>query len=313
MFGLFKKKQKPVIEGGVEATSTPDNTHTPPGTMPLMSAADMPVVSARPNVETLLRDYKAGAASIEGELQALLNEASLASEGLIETTEAGDRRLSNAWNGVATRVRELSDNLEAIWKRVAYPLEQSASAQEWASEDLQHTLAVAELDIMFTSARCQVMARAGELSRQSAEISNPAVRACQFCGGQLDAVRPVSMAVNLACKFCNAVNTIDPGTAWRMFAAEGALALAALEALPSWIQMTRTTDELDWYRREPEAPMQLLERFHATSLQYWTVYESSLARHVPEKQANVQRHIDSKMTHVDKKLRQYPQWKARVV
>ena len=160
MFGLFKKKQKPAVEDEEEAMSPPDNVHIPPGTMPLMSAADMmplmsaadmPVVTARPNVKTLFREYKESAAGIKGELQALLDEASTASEGLIETTEAGDRRLSNAWNGVATRARELSEKLEASWKRVEYPLEQSASEEVWASEDLQHTLAVSELDIMFTA------------------------------------------------------------------------------------------------------------------------------------------------------------------
>jgi hypothetical protein len=123
-------------------------------------------------------------------------------------------------------------------------------------------------------------------------------------------VTPVSGSLNVECAYCKAMNTVHPGDALRMFAASGAMHLAAEVARPAQETMRRLEVRIKQYRDAKDVPLALLVEFEATSRQYWTTRLEEEARHDPEQAKYVAAKLERYMKDVLKTLRRYWQWRA---
>jgi hypothetical protein len=95
-----------------------------------------------------------------------------------------------------------------------------------------------------------------------------------------------------------------------MFAACGAMHLAAEAARPAHEATRRIETRIKQYRDAKDVPLALLVEFEATSRAYWTMRLEEEARHDPEQGRYVAAKLDRYMKDVLKTLRRYWQWRT---
>jgi hypothetical protein len=115
--------------------------------------------------------------------------------------------------------------------------------------------------------------------------------------------------VNVECGYCSAVNTVHPSDALRMFAATGAMHLAALAARAANAAMRRLEVRIKQYRDAKDVPLDLLIELEATTRSHWATRLEEEARHNPDKAKYVALELDRHMKDVQKTLRRYWQWR----
>jgi len=273
-----------------------------------------------PTIASLVKQWDDFIADVTQRFQALLEEAKAGSQPLVDAIESDLGTLTAPWTAVKHQMHkftsEISDQWDSISDGFSEALEGRPDELEEAADEImdregdKRDLANTEIEIRYETAYREVMARASDRMRQTALKKDAAERACTHCGAALDKVNMVEQALNVECAYCEAMNTIEPSTALRMFAAAGGMYLAEKAALEHWQAMMRSEARMKAYRRNKDVPMDLLKAYEHAARNYWTIRLNTEADFVPEQKKYVDAKLDSYMKGPIKTLRQYPQWKA---
>jgi hypothetical protein len=280
----------------------------------------LPVAPAPPVVDDdaveaqrLIHRWDAAIARVRGEFDSTLAEAVAGSEPLIDATESDLTPLTLPWNTIEARRHKLGEQVSDAWDDISDEMSE-CDAFDHALMDREGTKRDAttlELEISYLRAYHGVLARASERMRQLALIADCGERSCQYCGATLDKVRPVSEALNVECGYCQAMNTVDPGTQLRMFAAMGAHHLAEHDALEDRFAMMRAEHLIHQYRDNKDVPLSLLEQLEASARRYHSTRLSVEARYNPEQAKYVDQKVARYMKDTERTLKQFWQWRQR--
>jgi len=297
MLSWFKKSKPTPAPEPVAPAAEP----LPPPTPPAVSNAAV----------ALVQRWDATIAEIRARLHDVLFEAVTASEPLVATIRSDLAPLVLPWNTITPRVHALREELSSAWNAISDEMSASGAFTHEAlyAEGCKRDLAGCELELMHERALGSVMARAADRMLAAAVTTDAKVHACNQCGAALERVTPVSRSLNVTCAYCNSLNTVHPGDAMRMFAASGAIHLAADEARPSGDAMRRMETQLRQYRDKAAVPIALLIELEATTHQYWSTRLAVEARYNPDDAPYVQPKLDRHMKDVLRTLRQYWQWR----
>jgi hypothetical protein len=259
----------------------------------------------------LIKRWDVAIAEIHARLHAVLSEAVIGSGPIIAKLETDLTPLVLPWNTITPRMRESCEELAETWNTLSDEMSDSGdfTHEMMAREGNKRDLAGLELELMHDRMYGSVMARAAEHMRQRALGSDAAAHTCKQCGAKLDKVTPVSASLNVECGYCKSINTIHPGTALRMFAASGAIHLAAEVARAPNEAMRRCELRIKQYRDAKDVPLALLIELEATSRTYWTTRLEEEAKHNPEEQKYVAAKLERYMKDVQRTLRRYWQWR----
>lgn len=289
------KKSKPA-----PAPAPPEPT-PPPAAPPAISN----------NGSALVARWDALIAENRARLQLVLDEAVAASEPLFAAIRSDLTPLVLPWNTITPRVHALREELSTGWNTISDEMSASGAFTHEAlyAEGCKRDLAGCELELLHEGALGSVMARAADRMLAAALGADAAVHACNHCGAALDRVTVVSRSLNVACAYCTALNTVHPGDAMRMFAASGAIHLAADEARASGDTMRRLETRLRQYRDKATVPLALLIELQATTYQYWSTRLEVEARYNPDDAPYVPAKLERHLKDVQRTLRQYWQWR----
>ncbi len=276
---------------------------------------DRGAVTGDAEASALIQRWDAAIAEIRLSFDAVLAEASAGSEPLIEAVESDLTPLTRPWNTIEARRHKLGEQIADTWDDLSDEMSEcdGFTHEMMSQEGSKRDAATLELEIVHLEVYGAVMARASERMRHRALAVDAAEHECQRCGARLDKVRPVSEALNVECGYCDAMNTVDPGTAMRMFAAMGAHHLAEQAAMPDRAAMMRAEHRMNQYRDNKDVPMALLEEFEAAARRYHTRRLTCEAEHNPELQKHVDMKLARYMKDAERTLKQYWQWRQRAV
>lgn len=254
--------------------------------------------------DTLIVDNRA-------RLEAVLDVAVAASEPLIASIRSDLTPLVLPWNTIVFRVREATEEVSNLWNTISDEMSacDGFSHEMMAREGTKRDLATCELELLHDRRYGGVMARAADRMRGAALATDAATHACNHCGATLDKVTPVSQSLNVDCTYCRSVNTVHPGDALRMFAASGAMFLAAEAARPHGEAMKRLETRIKQYRDAKQVPLAVLVELEAASRNYWTTRLSEEARYNPDEAKYVPAKLERYMKDALKTLRRYWQWR----
>jgi hypothetical protein len=301
MLSWFRKKSK-------------DTTPEPIAVAAVAVADTLPSAAAPPRVDKaaeLIRRWDAMRTEVRARVEALLAEAAAASQPLIDAVRSDMTPLTLPWNTVEARIRDARDEISEAWNRISDEMSECEgfTHEMMFSEGNKRDLASLELELLHERIYGGVMARAAERMRQHALGSDAAQHSCSQCGAPLDRVTPVSQSLNVECDHCKAVNTVHPGVALRIFAASGAIHLAAEAARPACEAMKRIDKQVRQYREAKDVPLALLIELESSTRIYWTTRISEEARYNPEESKYVAAKIERYCTDTLKTLRRYWQWR----
>jgi hypothetical protein len=303
MLSWFRKKSNDVTP----EQATPAVVAEPPA-----AVAESPAPAPRVDqAGELIRRWDAMRTAIRARVEAMLAEAAAASEPLIAAVRTDLTPLTLPWNTVAVGVREARDEISEGWNQISDEMSECEgfTHEMMFSEGNKRDLASLELELLHERIYGDVMARAAERMRQYALGVDAAQHTCSHCGAPLDRVTPVSQSLNVECGHCNAISTVHPGDALRMFAASGAMHLAAQTARHAGEAMKRIEKRINQYREAKEVPLALLIELESTSRIYWTTRLTEEARYNPDEAKYVAAKIERYTTDTLKTLRRYWQWR----
>jgi hypothetical protein len=259
----------------------------------------------------LIKRWDAMIVDSRARLTALLEEARLGSEPLIDAITTDLTPLVLPWNTIGPRVREARDEISDFWDKIS---DEMSECEEFSHDMMREQgtkrdLAGLELDLLHDQVYGGVMARAADRMREVALGSDAAAHPCNNCGAVLNKVTPVSQSLNVECAYCKAMNTVHPGTALRMFAASGVMHLAAEEARAVNEARQRLETRIKQYRDAKDVPLALLIELESTTRTYWTTRLKVEARYNPDEAKYLPAKLDRYMKDAQKTLRQYWQWR----
>jgi hypothetical protein len=301
MLSWFRKKSKDTAEVVTRADG-----------VPVVIAEAIPIAAARVDeAGELIRRWDAKRTEIRRRVEALLAEAEAASEPLLESVRTDLTPLTLPWNTIAAHIHDAREEISEAWNQISDEMSEceSFTHEMMFSEGNKRDLASLELELLHERVYGTVMARAAERMRRHALTVDAAQHSCSHCGAPLDRVTPVSQSLNVECGHCKAVNTVHPGDALRMFAASGAMHLAAEAARPAGEAMKRIEKQINQYREAKDVPLRLLIELESTSRIYWTARLGEEARYNPEQTKYVAAKLERYMLDTVKTLRRYWQWR----
>lgn len=269
--------------------------------------------SASAEADALIERWDAAIADIRQRFATVLAQATAGSEPLINATESDLTPLTLPWNTIDPQRHTFGEEVSDVWDDVSDEMSDcdGFSHEMMDREGNKRDATVLEIELDHLQAYGDVMTRAAERMRQAALATDAANHECQRCGAKLDKVSPVSEALNVKCGYCDAMNTVDPGTAMRMFAAMGALHLAEHAARSHRVAMMRAEHLIDEYRDNKDVPLSLLEEFEGASSRYYTTRLTVEAQHNPELQKHIEMKLARHTKDANRKLKQYWQWRQR--
>lgn len=262
----------------------------------------------------LIGRWDASLAQFRADFDAVLGEARAGSEPLIEATQLDLTPLTLPWNTIEARRHELGDEVSDAWDEISDEMSEcdGVSHDMMSREGSKRDATITELEISYLRAYGEVMARAADKMRAVALAADAAEHACQACGAPLDQVRPVSTALNVECGHCNAMNTVEPGNALRMFAAMGALPLAERAAFDERVAMMRAEHQMHQYRDNKHVPLALLQEFERASIAYFNTRLQTEASYDPAQTQYVESKLARHTKDAHKTLKQYWQWRQHL-
>jgi hypothetical protein len=259
----------------------------------------------------LIRRWDETRTQVRVRVEALLAEAAAASEPLIEAARTDLTPLTLPWNTIDARVRDAREEISEAWNQISDEMSECEgfTHEMMFSEGNKRDLASLELELLYDRVYGGVMARAAERMRRYALATDAAQHSCNQCGAPLDRVTPVSQSLNVACDHCKAINTVHPGTALRLFAASGAIHLAAEAARPAGEAMKRIEKQINQYREAKAVPLALLIELESISRIYWTTRLREEAHYNPDAAKYVAAKLERHVADTHKTLRRYWQWR----
>jgi hypothetical protein len=252
---------------------------------------------------------------------------------LAATREQFERVLAEAWNATAPMVADTRLDLvplTRVWGAVERQLHLHTSrvSDAWSAtsdalsaidglpveltwrEGSKRDATNRELALRHDQYYRTMMAQAAEHMRRFALLQDAAEHACSGCGHALARRSAVAQAQHVTCSGCGTTTMIEPGDAWRIFAASGARCLAEAAALEAYAQMIRTELRVDQHRDRKTVPLAELVEYEAAARAYWTLVFEAEAAYVPEQAVYVGAKIERHMHDVRHKLSQYSQWRG---
>jgi hypothetical protein len=302
MMSWFRKKSKDEEQVAVPPQAPAAATAPPVTTVPVVRES---------KADELIRRWDARRVETRAKVEALLVEAEAASEPLIEAVRTDLTPLTLPWNVVEARIRDAREEISESWNEISDAMSECEgfTHEMMFREGNKRDLASLEIELLYERVYGGVMARAAERMRKYALGVDAAKHTCSNCGAALDRVTPVSQSLNVECDHCKAINTVHPGDALRMFAASGAMHLAAQAARPAGEAMKRIEKQINQYREAKAVPLALLIDLESTSRLYWTTRLSEEARYNPDDARFVAAKIERYAADTLRTLRRYWQWR----
>lgn len=306
MFSWFKK-------GSVKkAPSNATKSNVDSAEAPTLRQADARSTDD-PELRAVVARWDAALAATQATFAAELEAAVQASQPLVETVSDDLQPLSQPWNIFEPRRSELHDELSDTWETLSDEMAECESCDEhvMAREGGKLDATTTELELALERAYTTVMAEGAQRMLSHALAKDVASHTCLYCGATLDRVTPVAHSLNVECGYCNAVNTVNPGDAMRLFSGTGARYLAKLEALPHREAMARAENALGSYRNRKDVPFDLLQALETASHNYYATLYGTEATYVPEQRQYVAKKVESHHGETRRTLQRYPQWRAQ--
>jgi phage FluMu protein Com len=262
-------------------------------------------------MQRIIDKWNAAITDVLARFDATLAEATAGSQALIAHIGLDMTPLVQPWGAVHHQMHRHTEEVAEAWERISDELSEVDDLPDGLMfhEGGKRDWATTELEVRYTRAYRLAVAAAADVMRQRALQADARACHCVHCGATLDRIQLSGMALNVECGYCRAINTIEPGTALRTFAAVGAMCLAEREALPLWEAMTRALTQINQYRERKDVPLGLLQDYERYARGYWTTRIGMEADFVPEQRQFVEQKIDSYMKGVAKTLKQHWQWR----
>jgi hypothetical protein len=297
MMSWFRKKSKDETPAPAAATTQTEPVPAPP--------------PRGDNARELIEQWDAKRLETRAQVDAMLAEAVAASEPLIEAVRTDLTPLTLPWNTVEARARDARDEISESWNQISDAMSECEgfTHEMMFHEGNKRDLASLEIELLYERTYGAVMARAAERMRRYALSVDAARHSCNNCSAPLDRVTPVSQSLNVECEHCKAVNTVHPGDALRIFAASGAIHLAAEAARPAGEAMKRIEKQINQYREAKAVPLALLIELESASRIYWTTRLSEEARYNRDQLQYVAAKIERYAADTLRTLRRYWQWR----
>ncbi len=271
MFGLFRKR------------------HTA-GLVMVRQAPPLPAQIRDKTTWTALRDRT------RAELEERLVQALSDSEPIIAATETDLSAIDQLWDRVDGALHKIQRSLERGWDRLQ--VDQRALHEE-----------LTELELAFEAGRRQARAGAAQAMMQFALHRDARTRHCGACGGGLASIL-VGQAQNIECPRCHTPQTVEPGQAFRVFAAAGARWVGEWDAFPHYQVMKCAQVRIECYRHTKDVPMTLLREFHSAARAYWHTAIGVEAHLVPHLRLHVENLVTARMKRARRLLSEHWQWRA---
>ncbi len=265
------------------------------------------------NLQAIIHEWDSILANTAVQFEQVLSEAWHASAPLVAQTDLDFTALTQAWGAVDHQLRLHTERNSNAWERICDVMSESDGLPEGTvyREGCKRDAANRELEIRHAQYYRTLMAQAAEQMRQRALLRDVDAHACSQCGAALSHGKVVSQARDVACGHCNAVVTVEPGAAWRIFSGNGARLLADAAALPDYEVMVRTEGRINAYRDRKDVPLELLVEYERAARAHYTKVFEIEASYVPELQGYVAAKIDRHMHDIQRKLRDYWQWRQQ--
>lgn len=252
--------------------------------------------------------------SVISNFDATVAQATAASEAMIATSVTDFGPLQQAWGAVEHRLHQATDRVSDGWDETSDELSELDELPDEVMdrEGTKRDAGTTELEIRYQRAYRDVMGRAATVMYQHALALDVQTQSCQQCGATL-AMGPtasVQHARNVACGHCQAVNTVDPGPALRMFAGGGAHHLAEHSAFGAWERMVRLEHQIDQFRENKDVSIELLSMYERACHDYWQQRLVTEAQLVPELRPYVEGKLAGYMKSARRKLAGYWQWRS---
>lgn len=295
MFGLFKKKPG-AEEAGARASEDmrqerPAPAAAPGGPMPSAIELDQRIEQIRQ------------------EFAAVLGQAVAASEATVAATQNDFSELERLWRPVDAERDKAQAGMTRSWNACSRAINREHESDEARDYQMNKCdFASLEIEIAYQGAIREVRARAAQAMLNFALHSDARSRSCTACAQPISSIL-IDRAQNIQCPACGAPQLVEPGMAFRVFAAVGALYVGHYDGMHSWADMERYEMQIQKFRNTKDVPMELLHNYHSAAQNYWSVVFGSEAELVPAMAAHAQSKIDAHMKASRKLLRSHWQWR----
>jgi len=295
VFNLFRKKSaKPPV---------PPEVPLPP----VVVAIERPSFAATREIE----EWNASIERIKRQFERVLVQALERSGPLVAAIETDLSPIEQVWGPLERELDNVQRSLSKAWKRPYVVLSKDPTVGEprLAIQENKLYLESNELELAFQAAYRQVKAQAAQAMMQFALHRDARTRYCSACGSGLTTVL-IGQAQNIECPYCGVMQMVEPGQAFRVFAAAAARWVGEWDAFPYYQIMKRAEVRIGRYRSSKDVPMDLLHEFHDAAQSHWRTALGVEAHLVPHMASHVARTVDARMIGARRLLRQHWQWRA---
>jgi hypothetical protein len=207
----------------------------------------------------------------------LMRESEAGCAALLVQTGGDTTPLSNAWTGMRMRALDLRGKISETWSGQvqdkfheidAYDRADAAWARAQRLDD--------ELEIELERVEIKIFADALRSILKMAAAEQAELR-CSQCGAELPTTGVLFEAIDVNCKHCSALNTIEPGPRARMGVAMGHF-LWAEACWPQWLARYRAEQAV---KRARDATIAQLQAWEGAEIDYWTAWLRERAKLMP--------------------------------
>jgi len=206
---------------------------------------------------------------------AVLAEATAASQPLIAATTTDTSGLQRLWQPVEAKMHAATDDVSGAWDTISDAMSEVDDAPKggiWL-EGFKRDATTTDIEVRHGRARAGVFARAAMQMHAHARASG------------------------------------DP-SAMQMFVHGGAVFLAEQAAIENWAAMKTAETRIHGYRSKKAVPMKMLEYYAKVSANYWRVRHGTEAKYNTRLQASLDQKIANFTRESHKLLLEHPQWRA---
>jgi hypothetical protein len=206
----------------------------------------------------------------------LMRESEAGCAALLVQTGGDTTPLSNAWTGMRMRALDLRAKISTTWSEQvqdkfheieAYGRADAAWARAQKLDD--------EFEIELERIETKIFADALRSLLQMAAAEQAELR-CSQCGAELP-TNVVFEAIDVNCRHCSALNTIEPGMKARMGVAMGHY-LWAEKCWPQWLARHRAEQAV---KRAREVSLAQLQAWEQAEIEYWSAWLRERATLMP--------------------------------
>ena len=304
MFGLFKKKSK---EGSPQSPQERHQAAQGDHVHHQQAEHQPPPVQQGPMPSAIEWDQRL--AQIQQEFSQVLAEAVAQSAPLIDAVQNDFSEIERHWRPAEQEKDRAQAAITRVWNSSSRAINREHESDE--ARDFQMNkadYATLEIEIAHQAAYREVRARAANAMLQFALHSDARSRHCTGCGQPITSIL-IDRAQNISCPGCGAPQTVEPGNAFRMFAAAGALWVGEYDGFPSWAAMCRYELQIQKFRKTRDVPMELLHNYNNAATHYWTTVFGSEAQLIPAMAAHAPIKTAARLKETRKLLRSHWQWR----